>query len=360
MHTSTNRLYFDDAKSEAFGERLTGALNEAALSLMLSLGHRTGLFDTLAEISPTRPAALAKETGLSERYVREWLAVLVTSRVVDFDPEAELYDLPPEHAVFLTRAASPDNIAVTAQFITVAASVEDAMLARFHDGGGLQYDDFDRFHEVMAEDSAQLVVASLFDHILPIVPGLLERLERGIDVADVACGAGRALLRMAKAFPNSTFLGVDLCAEAFAETQVEAARMGLANLTFEVRDLGKEQTLGQYDLITGFDAVHDQKDPLRLLSMVRESLKPGSVFLMQDIGGSRYLEKNLDNPFAPLLYTISLMHCTPISIGQGGPGLGAMWGVETAEEFLAQAGFSQVQTNRLPHDPINAYYVARA
>jgi hypothetical protein len=79
---------------------------------------------------------------------------------------------------------------------------------------------------------------------------------------------------------------------------------------------------------------------------------------MQDIGGSRDLENNIDNPFAPLLYTISSMHCTPISIGQGGPGLGAMWGVETAQEYLAAAGFSNVETHRLPHDPINAYFVA--
>ncbi|TYC63984.1 transcriptional regulator, partial [Marinobacter sp. BW6] len=104
--------------------------------------------------------------------------------------------------------------------------------------------------------------------------------------------------------------------------------------------------------------VHDQKDPLGLLDTVRSSLNQDGVFLMQDIGGSRDLEKNIDNPFAPLLFTISSMHCTPIPIGQGGPGLGAMWGVETAQEYLAAAGFAEVETHRLPHDPINAYYVA--
>jgi hypothetical protein len=93
--------------------------------------------------------------------------------------------------------------------------------------------------------------------------------------------------------------------------------------------------------------------------MVRDALCPGGVFLMQDIGGSCHLENNIGHPFAPLLYTISLMHCTPISIGQGGPGLGAMWGVETAEQYLEAAGFSTVQVHRLPHDPVNAYFVAR-
>ena len=359
MHTLAIQPAFDDAKSEAFGERMIGALNEAALTLMVSLGHRAGLIDALAELSPTRSETLAASTDLTERYVREWLAVLTTSGVVEFDPETKSYSLPREHGVFLTRAASPDNIAVTAQFIPVVASVEGAMLERLHDGKGLRYQDYERFHEVMAEDSAQLVVAALVEHILPIVPGLPGRLETGIDVLDVACGAGRAILQLAEAYPESTFTGVDLCADAFAETQVEAARLGYGNIKFEARDLADVDTLGQFDLITGFDAVHDQKDPLGLLITVRRSLRPDGVFLMQDIGGSRHLENNLDNAFGPLLYTLSLMHCTPVSIGQGGPGLGTMWGTETAEEFLADAGFSRVRTHRLPHDVMNAYFVAQ-
>ncbi|RVU39785.1 class I SAM-dependent methyltransferase [Hwanghaeella grinnelliae] len=326
---------------------------------MTALGHRTGLFDALALRPGVTAEDLAAEAGLAERYVREWLAVMVTSAVIDYDPQTTAYTLPAEHAAFLTRQASPNNMAVTAQFIGVAASVEDAMLARFQSGQGLHYGHFDRFHEVMAEDSAQLAVAALLEHILPIVPGLTLRLTDGIEVVDIGCGAGRAMLRMAEAFPESTFLGLDLCADAFAETEAEAVRRGLSNLRFEARDLSGLSSLGQFDLVTAFDAVHDQKDPQGFLAMVRHSLRPGGVFLMQDIGGSRDLERNLDNPFAPLLYTISLMHCTPISIGQGGPGLGAMWGVETAQEYLAQAGFDTVETHRLPHDPINAYYVAR-
>ncbi|NJN46426.1 MAG: class I SAM-dependent methyltransferase [Candidatus Competibacteraceae bacterium] len=160
------------------------------------------------------------------------------------------------------------------------------------------------------------------------------------------------------AFPKSRFLGVDLCTEAFSKSQAEAARRRLDNIAFEMRDLSMVETLGQFDLVTAFDAIHDQRDPQGVLTRVRRSLRPHGVFLMQDIGGSRYLENNLDNPFAPLLYTLSLMHCTPISIAQGGPGLGTLWGVETAQEFLANAGFGQVQVHRLPHDPINAYFVA--
>ncbi|MEM6467375.1 MAG: methyltransferase domain-containing protein, partial [Pseudomonadota bacterium] len=163
----------------------------------------------------------------------------------------------------------------------------------------------------------------------------------------------------AEAFPNSSFTGLDLCEDAFAEARVRALKDGLDNLVFKPLDLSTVTSLGAFDLVTGFDAVHDQKDPLGLVKTVFTSLNDGGVFLMQDIGGSRDLVTNMDNPFAPLLFTISLMHCTPISIGQGGPGLGTMWGVETAQEFLAEAGFADVQTHRLPHDPVNAYFVAR-
>ncbi|PVB61907.1 methyltransferase domain-containing protein [Labrenzia sp. 011] len=350
---------FDDAKAEAFAERFVGTLNEAALAVMTSLGHRAGLFDALAANPGHTSQGLSERADVNERYLREWLGVMVTSGVVDYDPLAAGYTLPPEHAAFLTRNASPDNMAVTTQFIGIAASVENALLERFRSGEGLCYHHFDRFHQVMAEDSAQLVVAHLVDAILPVVPGLIQRLEEGIDVADFGCGGGLAMMALARAYPDSRFHGFDLCEDAFAETAVKARREGLENLYFEARDLSCADEVGRFDLVTAFDAVHDQADPRGFLRLIRQSLRSGGVFLMQDIGGSRDLEKNIANPFAPLLYTISSMHCTPVSIGQGGPGLGAMWGVETAEEFLADAGFASVRMHRLPHDPINAYFTAR-
>lgn len=350
---------FNEAKAEAFAERLAGALNGAALALMTSIGHRTNLFDSLTDLPNTTSTALAEKTSMAERYVREWLGVMVTAGVVDYNARSKTYTLPAEHAAFLTRAASPDNMAVTCQFIGVIAAVEEEMVARFRDGAGTHYHDYGRFHEVMAEDSGQLVVAALMEHILPLSSGMIAQLERGIDVLDVGCGAGRAMMKLAATFPASRFTGIDLCEDAFAETQIAAARQNLSNLTFRTQDLSRAVSLGEFDLITAFDAVHDQKDPQGLLDLVYNSLADDGVFLMQDIGGSRDLATNIDNPFAPLLYTLSLMHCTPVSIGQGGPGLGAMWGVETAWEFLTSAGFGQIETHRLPHDPINVYFLAR-
>jgi SAM-dependent methyltransferase len=349
---------FDDGKAQAFAARMLGALNNAALVLMSSIGHRTSLFAHLAALSPCTADELAARGGLAERYVREWLAVMVTSGVVDYDPHGKTYSLPAEHAAFLTDGG-PVNIAVDTQFLGVTAGVENAMVARFRDGLGMHYHDYGRFHEVMAESSHQSITSRLLDDVLPLVPGLPARLDAGIDVVDVGCGAGRALLQLARRFPESRFVGLDLCADAFAPTLETVRAEGLANLSFQELDISGLNMFGPHDLVLAFDAVHDQKDPQGLLRTVRRSLRAGGAFLMVDVGGSSHLEKNIQHPVGSFLYMMSCMHCTPVSLGQGGPGLGAMWGVELASEMLSAAGFSDVRVMRLPHDIVNAYFVAR-
>lgn len=352
------RQDFDGAKAKAFAGQMLTALNNAALVLMTSIGHRTGLFDALAANSPTTSEALAAKADLAERYVREWLAVMTTARVVDYDPRRRSYALPAEHAAFLTRNGSIKNIAVSAQFPSVVGAVEDEIVARFRDGKGMHYHHYQRFHEVMAEASEQSIVRPLIDHILPLAPGLPARLEAGIDVIDVGCGAGKALLRLAERFPKSRFLGVDLCPDAFGSAVEEARERGLDNLTFRALDLATVPALGTHDLALAFDAIHDQRDPQGVLDNIRRSLRQDGVFLMVEFDGSSRLEDDLGHPVAPFLYMMSTMHCTPVSLGQGGDGLGTMWGTALAEEMLNRAGFRDVRISRLPHDTFNAYFVA--
>lgn len=344
---------------ESFAEYLVTMLNHGAAISMVSLGHKLGLFDTLAALPPASSETIAGHAGLDERYVREWLAVMTTARITHYDPKTRFYSLPEAHAACLTRAAVPNNIAVNAQFVPLIAKMEDALVGCFQNGGGLPYHAYPCFHQVMSEDSAQTVVAALQDHILPLMPELTTRLEQGIDVLDAGCGAGRALLALARAYPRSRFVGYDLCPEAFARTVREAAELGVSNLTFEARDLRDFCEPGRYDLITSFDAVHDQPDPQALLAGIAEALKPGGVYLMQDIAGSSYLENNLAHPLGPLLYTISCAHCTPVSLAQGGPGLGTMWGEELATAMLREAGFDNIDCHRLEHDPFNVYFIAQ-
>ncbi len=344
--------------SDAFADRLLDMLNQGALALMVSIGHRTGLFDTLADSPPADAATIAAQAGLDARYVREWLAAMVSGGIVDYDAASDRYRLPAPRAALLTRAAPPDNIAVFAQYIGMLGSVEDRIVDCFRDGGGVGYEHYPRFHEVMAEDSGQTVLAALDSHILPLVPGLESRLGDGIDVLDVGCGRGLALLHLAQRFPRSTFVGYDLAVDALTAARAHAAAQRLDNVTFVQRDLtGFSGDAGSFDLILAFDAVHDQADPQGVLDGIHAALAPDGVFLMQDIRASSRLENNLEHPIAPLLYTLSTMHCMTVSLAQGGAGLGTMWGEELATEMLRRAGFDNVDVHRLAHDFQNNFYV---
>ena len=352
-------LQLDETKIESFAEKLIGHLNGGAISLMTSIGHQTGLFDTMSTMPPATSQEISTAAGLNERYVREWLGAMVTGEIINYDPADQLYSLPGEHAALLTRAASPDNIAATSQWIAVLGGVESKIVESFKNGGGVSYEEFERFHEVMAEESAQTVVAALFEHILPLSPGLRIDLETGVRAMDLGCGSGRALNQMAKAFPKSQFVGYDLCEEAITAAKAEAERLGLENISFEIRDVSKLDEPENFDVITAFDAIHDQADPATVLSNIYAALKPGGTFLMQDIKGSSHLEKNLDHPLSTFLFTISCMHCMTVSLSQDGLGLGAMWGKEKALEMLDEAGFENVEVKELDHDMINYYYLMK-
>lgn len=348
----------DRPSAEAFAERTLQIVNDAALALMLSIGHRTRLFDVMAGRPDWSAADLAEAAGLSERYVREWLAALATGRIVEFDAGSERYSLPPAHAAYLTRAASPNNLAVTMQWIALLGSAEDAVVEAFAHGQGVPYSAYPRFHPVMAEESQQTVVEGLVPHILPLVPGLVGRLAGGIQVLDVACGSGRALLALAASFPKSQFTGIDMSAEAIQSAGDEARRRRLRNTQFIHGDAAELASGNEYDLVTAFDAIHDQARPGLVLQRIHDSLGPGGVLLMQDILGHTHVADNLAHPLAPFLYTISCLHCMSVSLAAGGPGLGAMWGREQAVSMLQSAGFEDVRVETLPHDPLNYYYVA--
>jgi 2-polyprenyl-3-methyl-5-hydroxy-6-metoxy-1,4-benzoquinol methylase len=358
MTQSAKDLRPDAEKAAVFAEQLLKTLNDGALCLMISVGHRTGLFDSMAALPPSTSSEIAERAGLDERYVREWLGAMVTAGVVELRPESKRYVLPAEHAASLTRAAAADNIAVFAQYIGTLGSVETEIVECFRNGGGVPYEKYPRFHEVMAEDSGQSVLSSLESHILPLVPGLVARLEQGIDVLDLGCGRGIILHRLARLFPRSRFTGVDLSSEAIE--YATAQKSGLDNLDYIVRDLSDFDRWAKpaaYDLVTTFDAIHDQGRPLNVLKGIHRTLRDDGVYLMQDIHGSSHVHKNMDHPLGTLLYTVSCMHCMTVSLAQGGEGLGAMWGEEKAREYLERAGFRSVQTNRLAHDIQNNWYV---
>lgn len=348
-----------ETSTRPFDEQLLEALNNGALMLMTSIGHRTGLFDTMAELAPATSEEIATSAGLNERYVREWLGAMVTGGIVTVDPETGRFHLPAGHAAFLTRDAAPNNLAAFAQYIGQLGAVEDGIIECFRNGGGLGYSAFARFHEIMMDDSGQTVVPALLDHILPLAPGLTERLEQGIEVLDLGCGRGKALNLLARTFPHSRFIGYDFSSEAIDFARREAAEAGSRNVRFEKKDAAWFLDTDAFDLICTFDAVHDQANPAAVLANIHRALRDDGIYLMQDIRGHTHIHGNIGHPMGTLLYTISCMHCMTVSLAQGGAGLGAMWGVEQAKTMLREAGFSRIEVHELEHDVQNYYYINR-
>ncbi len=352
----------DETRAAAFEERLLDVINDGALTLMISVGHRTGLFDAMVEAGPLTIPDLAKRADCDERYVQEWLGALTVGAIVDHDPDSRTYTLPDEHARLLSRRSPTENFAVFAQYVPLLAGIEDDIVECFRHGGGVPYARVPRFQEVMEEESSQSVLPVLEDHILPLVPGLTDRLAAGIRVVDVGCGRGRALQQLASSYPASTFVGIDLSEDAVAHATARAADAGLANLTFVAGDaalLDDRLEPGSIDLALSFDAIHDQVDPDAMLRGIHTALAPDGTYLAQDIDGSSTHDGDRDNPIGPLLYTISTFHCMTVSLAGDGAGLGAMWGRERALEHFHRAGFGDVEVHTLEHDPQNAYYVCR-
>lgn len=347
----------DLGRREEFAGEVVDILNKGALALLISVGHQAGLFDTLADLPPSTSAEVAGSAGLDERYVREWLGGMVVGGIVEYDPEHATYVLPPEHAASLVTAAGPDNLACMMQYIALMGEVEQQIVGCFRDGGGVPYSAYPRFQALQAEETARVYDQALVDTIVPLVPGLPDRLRAGIDALDVGTGQGHAPVVLAKAFSRSRFHGLDLSEAGVEAGRAEAARLGLDNVRFTIGD--SAEVSGEYDLITAFDVIHDLARPDATLAAIARSLRPGGTFLMGDVAASSRLERNMGHPFGSALFGFSVFYCMTTSLSTGGAGLGTVWGQETAVRMLNKAGFGRVDIRTVEGDPLNVYYVAR-
>lgn len=356
----------DQHKQEQFGKRLTNILNHGALNLGLALGYRLGLFDVLAGFdTPKEVNDIADAANLHPRYVREWLGIMATGHIVEIttdDEGREQYSLPPEHAAFLTRD-SRANMGVYTQEIPLLTEIAMAAVAEdFPKAEGVPFSAYPRFQDFMSELSHAKHRDVLIDKFLPHVQGggLVKRLETGIRVCDLGCGQGIALHLMAAQYPDSAFTGIDNHDEAIHTARHLAGQQGLTNAEFRNLDaaaLSADPDLaGQFDYIMAFDAIHDQTRPLQALESVRHMLAPGGWFSMIDIDAQSTHSGNMDHPMGPFLYTVSLMHCTPVGLNEQGRGLGMMWGRDRAVGLLREAGFEDIQVLEMAHDPFNIHY----
>jgi len=340
-----------------FARKLFGHYISGMLTLMVDIGHRTGLFEAAAKGAGTSQQ-LADRAGLNDRYVREWLGAMATGGIMEYDAGSRTFVLPVEHAVCLTGTSSR-NLAANSQGLAMFAKRLGAVTACFRSGGDVPYSDFrPDFTEFMEASWRLLYDGLLIRGSLPVVKGLPERLAAAIRVADLGCGAGHAINIVAKQYPRSDFVGYDIAADAIAQAGAEAQAMALPNARFEVRDVTRLPAEPTFDLITSFDAIHDQRDPAAVLRCAATALAPDGVYLATEPRGSSNLEENIGNPFAPWWYGVSVLHCMTVSLAEGGAGLGAAWGEQTARQFLAQAGFTSAETVDAP-GPQNTIDICR-
>ncbi|MFZ0014199.1 MAG: class I SAM-dependent methyltransferase [Acidimicrobiia bacterium] len=342
----------DRDRIEAFLDRFVGYASGATTIGLLAVADRCGLLTWLGENRSGTADEIASGAGLEARYVREIMSGLAAAGAVEYDPGTGVFTLPAEHALFLSDELSPYFMGGWLDMVPSTMSQVDGIAHATRHGGGVGFEEFGNgLIRGIDRGNGPSQRVFLVSRWLAAVPGLVDRLEAGLTVADVGCGAGTAAILMAEAFPASTVFGFDVSPESLA---VARGRSGsLDNVTFGEYSVEGIPLDPPFDLVTAFDVIHDLIDPLAGLTRIRESLADDGVFLMMEPNLSSNLEDNIGDRGA-LFYGISTMHCMTQSLAHGGAGLGAAWGRQMAEDYARRAGFTTFQ----PLEPINNKFSA--
>jgi 2-polyprenyl-3-methyl-5-hydroxy-6-metoxy-1,4-benzoquinol methylase len=344
--------------ADVYASRIGRTLNSGFVSLLISIGHRTRLFDVMATLQPSTSHDVALAAGLTERYVREWLAAMTTARIVHYDVRTGTYFLPIEYAAVLSRGAGSGSLAPAAELLSLLATVEDLVVAGFHGGGGVVPEAYDRVHALLSASKFHVTDEEYVETMLELIPGIDLKLAAGATVLDAGCGDGAVLTILARKFPRSAFRGYDISEESVRRATERIDEAGLHNAEVSTLDLVTFDEPRSYDLILAMESIHEQAFPRLVLRNISNALKRDGAFVMQEVAASSHLARNVENPFAPMLYALSLMHSVPVALAQDGEALGRMWGEERARQMLKEAGFTRLMFESLAADPLRYLCVA--
>jgi SAM-dependent methyltransferase len=339
--TSAPAAGIDFTAVEAFAGQVVTDFAGAATTAMTIIGDRLGLFDAMTGSGPIDADDLAQRTGLHSRLVTEWLASQVVSGYLRHYPATGRFELPIEHAMALSVAASPAYVIGAAEVVAGQFATLGHLERAFRTDGAVDYAQFpDTVTHGIERFFRTAYVHRLVDEWFPAVDGLVGKLADGARVADIGCGHGAATLVMAQAWPRSTFTGFDLDERAITVARSRATDTGsAASVSFRVADaMGFGP--GPYDVVAFFDALHDLGDPVGVLRRAHELLAPGGIVVAVEPWSTDQLDDSIGNPIARLDYAISTSLCTPTSLAQpGGYGLGTGGGPRRRLELLTGAGF---------------------
>lgn len=348
-------------RSRRFMEKVVGDVGTAMAAALVFVGDHTGLFKAMAGAGPLGAADLVRLTGIHTRYIEEWLSAMVCAGYIEHDSARNQFELPDEHAIFLTNRSSERYLGGMFAGVLGAVALAPRLVSAFERGEGISFSEFGENMPVAFEQMNRTVYENrLIQSWLPTMPEAVRRLHGGGRTIDIGCGTGIVPVILAKAFPMAHIEGLDLDAPSIEIARRYAREAGVSDrvrFTHASADVLAEQ--GTYDLITTFDVVHDLPDPSGVLKLIRNALNEGGSYLMVEPKVDDRLERNRENPFGRMLYSISCLHCIPQSLAQGGPGLGACWGPSQARRLATDAGFSHFAI--LPiHSPALAFYELRA
>lgn len=339
-------------------------LEGAVTAGMIHLGDQLGLYTTMkAAGEPLTTAALAEQAGLAERWVREWAHNQAAARLIVADGEGR-FSLTPEaeaEVVFATPDHPAYGMGMFHRLPQTMHALEDVRDS-FRTGIGHDYDSHGPQGAVGIERSFEpWSNANLLPVVLPAVEGLVSRLDAGAKVVDVGCGAGSAVLLMAKAFPKSSFHGYDISQYALARAAQKLEDSGLHNAAFDDPRHAPMAADNSVDFITTFDCIHDMTHPTEMMKIIRQAIKPDGVWLLVDIKAQDTFEDNArKNPMAALMYGISVLSCMSSALSEdGGEGLGTLGLSENkAREMAEAAGFTRFRKLDIEHS-VNAFYEVR-
>jgi len=340
---------------EAFLQTFVGYASGATTMGLLAVADRCGLLSWLGENQSGTVEEIADGARLEARYVEEIVSGLTAAGALEYQTETGTFTLPPEHAAFLANESSPYFMGGWIDMMPSVMSQIDGIAHAARHGGGVGFEDFGKgMIRGIDRGNGPSQRIFLLKRWLPAVPGLVDDLAGGANVADVGCGVGTAAILMAEAYPKSTVTGYDVSEESLSVARSRS--QDIDNVTFTASSVDSIATDPPYDLVTAFDVIHDLVDPLAGMARIRESLAPGGRFLMMEPNASSNLEENLD-PHGALLYGISALHCMTQSLARGGEGLGAAWGRQKAEEYSTRAGFGSFQPLESIENKFSAFYL---
>lgn len=346
-------------KQEAFAAKLLSDTSAAMTTLLASVGDRLGLFKDLATNGPATSAELATRSGINERYAREWLGGMTTAGYLDYDPRSNRFMLPPEHAPALAEESGPLFFGGFHEMVTAMTLVADRVIESFRYGDGVPQSAYpEQFWEGAERATAVWFENFLVQQWLAAIPDARAKLDRGALVADVGCGRGRALIKLAQAFPESRYVGFDVFEPMIDQATRNAVAAGVGDrVRFEMRDASKGLP-EKFDVITTFDVVHDSVHPVKLLESIRAGLKDDGIYICLDVNCSDKLEENI-GPIGAMAHAFSVMYCLTTSLANGGAGLGALgFHEQEVNRMCKEAGFRTVV--RVPiENPFNNLYEVR-